>query len=110
VVMDNLGCVFIMGGVVLPFATGGRAWGEFVSGGSPNPDLQRLEVHMLDLQVKHQFSLTFGWVPRDLNVERTTCRTCPRCDTTTTASRKSGSPISTGSGASTRSIGSPLRH
>ena len=65
--MDNLGCVFIMGGVVPPFATGGRAWGEFVSGGSPNPDLQRLAVHMLDLQVEYQFSLTFVWVPRDLN-------------------------------------------
>jgi hypothetical protein len=68
VVMDNLGCVFIMGGVVPPFATGGRAWGEFVSGGSPNPDLQRLAVHILDLQIEYQFSLTFVWVPRDLNV------------------------------------------
>ena len=68
VVMDNLGCVFIMGGVVPPFATGGRVWGEFVSGGSPNPDLQRLAVHMLDLQVEYRFSLTFVWVPRDLNV------------------------------------------
>ena len=68
VVMDNLGCVFIMGGVVLPFATGGRAWGEFVSGGSPNPDLQRLAVHLLDLQIEYQFSLTFVLVPRDLNV------------------------------------------
>ena len=27
VVMDNLGCVFIMGGVVPSFATGGRAYG-----------------------------------------------------------------------------------
>ena len=26
VVMDNLGCVFIMGGYVPSFATGGRAW------------------------------------------------------------------------------------
>ena len=68
VVMDNLGCVFIMGGVVPPFATGGRSWGEFVSGGSPNQDLQRLALHLLDLQIEHQFSLTFVWVPRDLNV------------------------------------------
>ena len=68
VVMDNLGCVFIMGGVVPPFATGGRAWGEFVSGGSPDPALQRLAVHLLDLQIEHRFSLTFVWVPRELNV------------------------------------------
>ena len=68
VIMDNLGCVFIMGGVVPPFATGGRSWSEFVSGGPPNPDLQRLALHLLDLQIEHQFSLTFVWVPRDLNV------------------------------------------
>ena len=53
-----------MGGVVPSFATVGRSWGEFVSGGSLNPDLQRLALHLLDLQ----FSLTFVWVPRDLNV------------------------------------------
>ena len=68
VVMDNLGCVFIMGGVVPPFAAGGKQWGEFVSGGSPHPELQRLALHLLDLQVEHGFSLTFVWVPRDLNV------------------------------------------
>ena len=45
VVMDNLGCVFIMGGVVPSFATGGREWGEFVSGGSPNHiSLRRLQT------------------------------------------------------------------
>ena len=68
VVMDNLGCVFIMGGVVPPFATGSRQWGEFVSGGSPNPELQRLAVAILDAQIEHRFTLTFVWVPRDLNV------------------------------------------
>ena len=68
VVMDNLGCVFIMGGVVPAFATGGRAWGEFVSGGSPLPELQRLALHLHDLQIEYGFSLTFVWVPRDLNV------------------------------------------
>ena len=68
VVMDNLGCVFIMGGVVPPFATGARQWGEFVSGGSPNPDLQRLAVLILDLQLTHGFTLVFEWVPRDQNV------------------------------------------
>ena len=59
VVMDNLGCVFIMGGVVPSFASGGKAWGEFVSGGSTNPDLQHLALHLLDLQVEYGFSLTF---------------------------------------------------
>ena len=39
VVMDNLGCVFITGGLVPPFAVGGKRFGEFVSGGSPNPSL-----------------------------------------------------------------------
>ena len=66
--MDNLGCVFIMGGVVPSFAVGGKEWGEFVSGGSPNPDLQRLAVQILDLQIQYAFSLVFEWVPRDLNV------------------------------------------
>ena len=68
--MDNLGCVFIIGGVVPSFATSGREWGEFVSGGSPLPELQELVLHLLglDLQVEFDFSLTFVWVPRDLNV------------------------------------------
>jgi hypothetical protein len=60
VVMDNLGCVFIMGGVVPPFATGARQWGEFVSGGSPNPCLQQLAVLILDLQ--------YTRVPADIRV------------------------------------------
>jgi hypothetical protein len=64
----SLGCVFIMGGVVPPFATGARQWGKFVSGGSPNPDLQRLAVFILALQYTHWFRLTSKWVPRDLNV------------------------------------------
>jgi hypothetical protein len=68
VIMDNLGCVFIMGGVVPEYATGGRMWEEFVSGGSPNPDLQRLALQLLDIQIEYDFSLTFVWVPRDQNV------------------------------------------
>ena len=39
VIMDNLGADFINCGVVPSFAVGGKAWGEFVSGGSPNPAL-----------------------------------------------------------------------
>ena len=68
VLMDNLGCVFIMGGVVPPFAVGGKTWGEYVSGGSPNAALQQLAVQLLDLQHAQGFSLVFEWVPRDLNV------------------------------------------
>ena len=66
--MDNLGCVFIMGGVVPSFAVGGKQWGEFISGGSPCPALQQLAVQLLDTQLAHGFSLVFEWVPRDRNV------------------------------------------
>ena len=68
VAMDNLGRVFILGGGVPSFATGGRECGELVSGGSPNPDLQRLALHLLDLHVEFDSPLTFVWVPRDLRV------------------------------------------
>ena len=34
VYLDNLGCVFILGGVVPEAAIGGLAWGEYVTGGS----------------------------------------------------------------------------
>jgi len=68
VIMDNLGAVFINGGIVPSFAVGGKVWGEFVSGGSPNPELQRLAVRLLDLQLERGFFLVFEWVPRDLNV------------------------------------------
>lgn len=68
VVLDNLGCVFILGGVVPPFAVGGKAWGEYVSGGSPDPALQHLALQAFDAQLAHGFSLQAVWVPRDLNV------------------------------------------
>ena len=68
VVMDNLGCVFITGGLVPPFAVGGKRFGEFVSGGSPNPSLQALAVALLDAQIDGGFLLTFEWVPREQNV------------------------------------------
>ena len=63
IVMDNLGCAFIMGGVVPPFPTGARQWGEFISSGSLNPELQRLAVLILDAQIEHVFSLTFVGSP-----------------------------------------------
>ena len=51
-----------------PPAVGTREWGEFVSGGPPLPELQRLALHLLDLQVEFGSSLTSVRVLRDLNV------------------------------------------
>ena len=67
-IMDNLGCIFILGGVVPPFAVGGKRWGEFVSGGSSNPALHRLAIELHDLQLAHGFHLVPIWRPRDANV------------------------------------------
>ena len=68
VVMDNLGRVFITGGLVPPFAVGGKRLSELVSGGSPNPSLQALAVALLDAQIDGGFLLAFEWVPREQNV------------------------------------------
>ena len=51
-----------------PSLQGGRAWGEFVSGGSPHEELQQLAIHLPDVQIEQGFSLTFEWVPRDRKV------------------------------------------
>ena len=67
-IMDNLGCVFILGGVVPPFAVGGKRWGEFVSGGSPDPALQRLALELHDMQLAHGFTIVPVWRPREENV------------------------------------------
>ena len=66
--MVTLGRVFMTGGAVPPFAVGGKRFGEFVSGGSPNPSPQALAVALLDAQIEGGFLLTFEWVPRELNV------------------------------------------
>ena len=68
VFMDNLGCVFILGGVVPPFAVGGKQWGEYVSGGSPDRALQRLALRLFEAQVQGGFTLQAVWVPRLENV------------------------------------------
>ena len=58
VIMDNLGCVFIMGGIVPPFAVGGKQWGEFVTGGSPNPTLQdRKSTRLNSSHVKSSYAV-----------------------------------------------------
>jgi hypothetical protein len=66
--LDNLGCVFILGGVVPEFAVGGKQWGEFVTGGSPNPDLQSLALRLFQAQLDGDFVLQAVWLPRALNV------------------------------------------
>ena len=68
VVLDNLGVVSILGGVVPAFARGGRRWGEYVSGGSPNPELQRLALAVHDMQETGGFTLVPVWRPRAANV------------------------------------------
>jgi len=68
VILDNLGCVFIMGGVVPPFAVVGKQWGEFVSGGSPNPALQHYATSIFDLGIWYGFELMFEWRPREQNI------------------------------------------
>jgi hypothetical protein len=47
---------------------GGKAWGEFVSGGSPDPALQRLAVEIFDAKLRHGFTLQSVWRPWELNV------------------------------------------
>lgn len=68
VILDNLGCVFILGGVVPPFAVGDKAWGEYVSGGSPDPELQAMALKLFDLQLEEGFSLQAVWQPRECNL------------------------------------------
>ena len=68
VLMDNLGCVFILGGVVPPFAVGGKVWGEYVTGGSPDRALQRLALRLFEAQFEGGFTLQAVWVPRLENV------------------------------------------
>lgn len=65
--LDNLGCVFILGGIVPAFAVGGKQWGEFVTGGSPNPDLQDLALRLFQAQLDGCFELQAVWIPRALN-------------------------------------------
>ena len=65
--MDNLGCVFILGGVVPDFAVGGKRWGEYVSGGSHNAELQELALQLFQSQLDEGFELQAVWLPREQN-------------------------------------------
>jgi hypothetical protein len=69
-IIDNLGCLFILGGLAPPFAVSGKRWGEFVPGGlgSVDPDLQRLALELHNLQVFHCFAVVQVWRPWDENV------------------------------------------
>lgn len=66
--LDNLGCVFILGGVVPEFAVGRKHWGEFVTGGSPNPALQSIALRIFQAQLDGNFELQAVWLPRELNL------------------------------------------
>ena len=102
--------MFIIRGVVPPFATGARKWGEFVSaGGSPNPELpsQRLAVPIPDAQIQRESSLTFVWVPRGLNARAAHLSHAAEGRQHPYAPRaRAGSPTWTACGAPTRSTAS----
>jgi hypothetical protein len=66
--LDNLGCVSITGGVVPEFAVGSKRWGEYVTGGSPNPALQSLALRLCHSQLDGGFLLQAAWLPREQNV------------------------------------------
>ena len=74
VVMERLGCVFIMGGVVTPSSLPlprGDVSGTWVGRvrlgrlAQPNPELQRPAPHLLDLQVEFDPSLKSSSTPPD---------------------------------------------
>ncbi len=56
-VLDNLGCVAILGGIVPAFTRGRRARGEYVAGCSPNPELQLLALTVHYMQDEGNFTL-----------------------------------------------------
>ena len=66
--MDNLGCCFILGGIVPKLAGGGKLWGESTSCSPPDPELQHLALILFDAQAKYGFTLAAEWRPRKLNV------------------------------------------
>ncbi len=55
--LDNLGCLSILGGVVPECAVGSKRWGEYVTGGSPNPALQSLALWLFHSQLDGGFEL-----------------------------------------------------
>ena len=61
VLLDNLGCVFILGGVGPEAAIGGLAWEEYVTGGSTDPELQYLAPQLFEAQLAEGFSLQAVW-------------------------------------------------
>ena len=69
VVLDNMGCVFILGGIVPSANVGNKQWGEWVSGGSPNPDLQQWALAICDAEIQYDFKLVPVWRPREENVQ-----------------------------------------
>ena len=64
--LDNICCVFILGGVVPLSATGGKEQ-KSPSGGSQHPELQGLAIQILDLCLNHSITFVVYWMPRALN-------------------------------------------
>ena len=65
-VLDNICCVFILGGIVPPSATGGKDQIS-PSGGSQKPELQALAVQVLDLCLLKEITFVVYWMPRAQN-------------------------------------------
>ena len=47
---------------------GCRAWGEYVHGGSPVPEIQRRALQIFQAQLDHGSQLQATWQPRELNM------------------------------------------
>ncbi len=74
--LDNLGCVFILGGGLVPdFAVGTKRWGEFVRGGTPNSALQSMARELLQPKLDGEFEQQADWLPRERN-NRADCLSC----------------------------------
>ena len=69
--LDNVCCVFILGGVVPPSATGGKGQ-KSPSGGSQKPELLALAVQILDLCLPKDVTFVVYWrMPRAHNERET---------------------------------------
>ncbi len=82
--LDNLSCVFILGGAVSHFAVDALLWGEFVTGGTLTQHSSPWQL--LQLQLDSEFELQEVWLPRERNNCADYLSRCPRYDTMTVAS------------------------
>ena len=107
VVMDNLGRVFITGGLVPPFAVGGKRLSELVSGGSPNPRCRPWRSHLsTPKSTADSCSLSSG-CRASRTCGRTISHTSRQCGIPATACERNCSTRSMSGGARIRSTVSP---